>query len=531
MVVGSGEVWIDELKFRELGKSSEKTEVEAVTSKEPATGEGRVNLAENPGFEEADPKNPSLPLVWSPENWNTSGGKSTFIWDDKVVHSGTRPVFIQTLPGSVGSWVEWYQSPAHFKPGKFYRMTAWMKAEDSTPNSGIALCGFEVSGRKAIAYTSGSYDRKKLTISGARIKVEDKHVGICFICRGGKAWFDDVEIVEEMEGGGVAVAPVLPPQPAGENLLKNPSFEETTSKPRYPVADWDPHNWTGKDIPGYKYKQDTSVSHSGNASMYSECSPGAKAAWVQCYDQANPSQTYQASVWLKGENLASYSGLCVDEAKVAGKRPYAPVSGTFDWKKVTIRGIKPDVNSLRFTIVNRGGKLWADDAELCVKVKEVSKKKVSRQVLLPKPKRDVNIIENPSGEIVESGKPVGWNCLDSGKADYKWGSSAESYKGKKSIFLSTKSQEKGYVDCALIAGKSDLVRGRDAVGAFPSTKYYFSFYLKGDLPWVDIGIMGWSSQEGFSKDAQDIIPTLRRIKPTSQWKRYGLKRRRGDIPG
>jgi len=152
--------------------------------------------------------------------------------------------------------------------------------------------------------------------------------------------------------------------PAAHNLLKNPSFEEGTSNPRYPVANWDAHEWTGKDIPGYKYKHDKSVCHSGKASIYSECQPGTKGAWAQYYKQTDPSKTYYASVWLRGENVAGGSALIVDGGKVDGKRPCATVSGTFDWKKVTIRGIKPDANKLTFTIVNRGGKLWADDAVL-----------------------------------------------------------------------------------------------------------------------------------------------------------------------
>jgi len=148
------------------------------------------------------------------------------------------------------------------------------------------------------------------------------------------------------------------------NLLKNPSFEETTDKHRYPAADWDATGWTG-DIPTYKFKVDTTVSHTGKSSMYSECAPGTQpGAWAQDCENVTPSRTYYASVWLKGEDLANGSGLIVDDGKVNGKRPMAAVSGTFDWKKVTIKGIKPNGNRLIFTIVNRGGKLWADDTLL-----------------------------------------------------------------------------------------------------------------------------------------------------------------------
>jgi len=160
--------------------------------------EGRVNLAKNPGFEEADPKDAALPSVWSPEDWGT-GCKSTFIWDKKVVHSGDRSVFIQTPPGCVGVWVEWDKSPSQFKSGKSYQMTAWMKAEGAGNGSGIIFDGFEVSGKRPVASTSGTFNWKKLTISGAKLDKKKKHVGISFVCRGGKVWFDDVEIVEVKE--------------------------------------------------------------------------------------------------------------------------------------------------------------------------------------------------------------------------------------------------------------------------------------------------------------------------------------------
>jgi len=330
-----------------------------------------INIAVNPGFEEADSGNPSMPAWWTTDLWNTSGGVPIYAWDDKVAHAGKRSILITCPTGSIGAVVK-YGVPS-LNPDKFYQMSAWVKTENAGGNSGIILDGCEVMGERPWASIDGTHDWKKLTIKGAMLKAGVTSVDICLVCRGGKLWFDDVEVVamdELGEGGEETPTTTIPAssspsvQTAGQNLLENPSFEEITSEPRYPVANWNPHEWTGEDIPTYKYKQDESVFHSGKASMYSECSQGTKGAWSQRGKNADPSKTYQASVWLKGENLAAYSGLIVDSGKVDGNRPCVPASGTFDWQKVTIKSIKPDANELIFTILNRGGKLWADDAEL-----------------------------------------------------------------------------------------------------------------------------------------------------------------------
>jgi len=358
MVVGSGEVWIDGLKFRELGKSSEKAEVEAVTPTLPPQPAGQ-NLLKNPSFEEATSEHRYPAADWDALQWSGEIPTYKYKRDTSVSHSGKACMYSECVPGTQpGAWNQYYEQA---DPSKTYYASVWLKGEDLANGSGLIVDGGKVNGKRPCAPVNRTFDWKKVVIQG--IKPDGNRLIFTIVNRGGKLWADD-GVLEE---AGVPSAKVTVEKTtgiAGQNLLKNASFEEETSKPRCPVADWDPHEWTGKDIPTYKYKRDISLSHSGNASMYSECSPGTKGAWAQHYKQANPSKTYYASVWLKGEDIANSSGLIVDDGKVDGKRPLAVVGGTFDWKKVIIQGIKPNANRLIFTIVNRGGKLWADDGVL-----------------------------------------------------------------------------------------------------------------------------------------------------------------------
>jgi len=327
-------------------------------------------LLKNGGFEgSADIE--GLPEGWSTRWSNRPAGSCKFSLDKEVKHSGG-----QSFKFEIFKWVYLHGGLAQtvkVKPGKRYTLTFWFKGENDFQGGGCFLIysnWFDSSGNgigkaRAIGgFKEAPSEWKQVVLQTkgpAPGNADSLQVSfqVYLPKPGGIRWIDDVELVEE-----TAVTPTLSTEPAAHNLLKNPSFEEETSHPRYPAANWTPHVWIGKDTPGYKYKHDKSVCHSGKASIFSECSPGINGAWGQYYEQADPSKTYHASVWLRGENVAGGSALIVDGGKVDGKRPCATVSGTFDWKKVTIRGIKPDANKLTFTIVNRGGKLWADDAVL-----------------------------------------------------------------------------------------------------------------------------------------------------------------------
>ena len=167
------------------------------------------NIVQNASFEEPDPRDQTKPFWWGGTYWGKADvPRPVFLWDDKVAHSGKRSVFVEVKPGgSAGVWIHYLwkdkepRFQPYFKPDTFYQMSAWVKAENTAAGSGIILDGCEVLGERPLAAIGGTHDWKKLVIKGARLKEGANVVYPALVCRGGKVWFDDVEIIEETEGG------------------------------------------------------------------------------------------------------------------------------------------------------------------------------------------------------------------------------------------------------------------------------------------------------------------------------------------
>ena len=176
-----------------LSVSSETTEVQLSPK----------NIVQNPSFEDANPNDQSEPFWWGSSVWYTKAGQPTFVWDDKVAHSGKKSVSIECKPGSSGVWIHHFHKSKglenFFQADKFYQMSTWVKAENLAGGSGIILDGCEVMGERPWVRTSGTHDWKKLVIKGARLKQDSGTVSATLVCRGGKVWFDDVELVEMEE--------------------------------------------------------------------------------------------------------------------------------------------------------------------------------------------------------------------------------------------------------------------------------------------------------------------------------------------
>ena len=88
------------------------------------------------------------------------------------------------------------------------------------------------------------------------------------------------------------------------------------------------------------------------------------------------------------------------------------------------------------------------------------------------------------------------------------------------FYMDPKSGKPTFVSLALIQGRSNGYLGRDAYVAEPNTRYDFSFYLKGDAPSVEVGCLGWNTDEAEPDDRQHIKTTAGQIKPESSWRRY-----------
>jgi len=136
-----------------------------------------------------------------------------------------------------------------------------------------------------------------------------------------------------------------------------------------------------------------------------------------------------------------------------------------------------------------------------------------------------NMIQNPSAED-GARFPLGWGRWKGvGKID--WGATADdSRSGTQSAYLKTLAfgdlKGRNYVGGALIAGGNMCkgVTGEMAISCKPNTEYTFSFWAKGDVPWVDVKVLGWKSETAAKSDRQGIVTSVGRIRPSAEWKEY-----------
>lgn len=153
------------------------------------------------------------------------------------------------------------------------------------------------------------------------------------------------------------------PSLAGQNLLKNPGFEE--SDQRGQPADW--------SMPTDVYAVDTQVAHSGKNSLRIR---NSNPEVYRLTTQPIPFQTgrfYKMSVWVKTESVAGKemgATLCMewnnDKGWLGGSYP-AGITGTSDWKllEADTSTIPPEAKTVAFVLYLRKGMTgtaWFDDA-------------------------------------------------------------------------------------------------------------------------------------------------------------------------
>ncbi|MCK4981388.1 MAG: hypothetical protein KAS17_00620 [Victivallaceae bacterium] len=142
-----------------------------------------------------------------------------------------------------------------------------------------------------------------------------------------------------------------------------------------------------------------------------------------------------------------------------------------------------------------------------------------------------NMIKNPSAEEVVmdetfqvDSKPANWNVYIGGlSGKLKWGTTSVSYEGKKGVFLEVPNPRirkgKKDINIGLIPGNSNGYTAPAAYSAKSGAKYYFSFYIKGDISIIDVYITCWRTKEAKSKDRSHYLRLLT-IRPTSKWTKY-----------
>ena len=134
-----------------------------------------------------------------------------------------------------------------------------------------------------------------------------------------------------------------------------------------------------------------------------------------------------------------------------------------------------------------------------------------------------NLVKNPS---VEEGDrfPTNWGRWK-GAGKMNWGGTEDLFHtGKKCAFITLlkfgKVKERNMAMAALIVGDSKGTAGPNTMVCEPNTTYNFSFWAKGNMPFVDVKGLGWAT-EAAPKAARIAIKTsVGRFKPTDEWKEY-----------
>jgi len=153
-----------------------------------------------------------------------------------------------------------------------------------------------------------------------------------------------------------------------------------------------------------------------------------------------------------------------------------------------------------------------------------------------------NLVPNPGGEVVcdralfpgeyshdraEMTKevPVGWGCYVGG-GSCRWGSTTENpHGGERCVFVELTEfhrdgPAKGNISVGLLAAPTNGYVGRHALRAEPDTTYEFSFWLRGDVPALNIVGLGWKTDSAQKDSRQNLSCSLRVVRPGTDWKEY-----------
>ena len=123
--------------------------------------------------------------------------------------------------------------------------------------------------------------------------------------------------------------------------------------------------------------------------------------------------------------------------------------------------------------------------------------------------------------------PPGWGFYTGGGPGGELVVSTDAHSGRYAAALTTREFYKDpktgrplWVGIAAIQGNADGYSGPAAYVARAGTRYNFSFWLKGQVPSVEVECIGWKSHQADAKDRHYIETTLAKLKPKPAWTRY-----------
>jgi len=163
-----------------------------------------VNLVLNPSFEqEADHETPQGWVI----GWNNPNDRlGVAMWEGKinrntrVAHSGKRAVKLMWTPGEGLEWRQCWRAAIRVRTGERYRCSAWVRTEDATGETYVAVNFYQGNYRLLETHRSsvlsGSCDWQQIVVEAIVPKgAAWARIALRSDGNQGAAWFDDVEVV------------------------------------------------------------------------------------------------------------------------------------------------------------------------------------------------------------------------------------------------------------------------------------------------------------------------------------------------
>ena len=121
--------------------------------------------------------------------------------------------------------------------------------------------------------------------------------------------------------------------------------------------------------------------------------------------------------------------------------------------------------------------------------------------------------------------PVGWGCYIGG-GSCRWGSTTDNpHSGERCAFVELtefhrEGPSKGAINVSLIPALTDGYVGRHALRLKAGTTYEFAFWLRGDVPRLNVVAQTWTSATAEKATRGTLDCSLKTIEPTSAWREY-----------
>ena len=185
--------WIPQVLAAAIAQHA-KPFLAAATPLLPKEVEGeRINLFPNPGFEKADPNDPSKPLAWRVRVYN---GEAKHTWEEGLGRGGSKALSIWSTTGADTSWC----TDVAVEPNTRYRMSGWIHTHGVTHPGGTHGALFNIHPKHIV--TEYVQDDSEWTQVSMEFQTgpNERSVSINCLYGGwgqsvGEALYDDLELV------------------------------------------------------------------------------------------------------------------------------------------------------------------------------------------------------------------------------------------------------------------------------------------------------------------------------------------------